>query len=230
MNEPCESPPVLSAASLGRRAENATWLLRGIDLDVRGGDRIALVGPSGSGKSLLLRALARLDPLDEGTVRFRGTSGADVPEFRSRVMYLHQRTPFGEGTVQTALLRPFEWRSHVTKTFDRDRIVEWLTEIGRGAEFLDRLLKNLSVGESQIAALLRAMQLDPELLLLDEPTSGLDPDSKRLVETLIAGWLRDDALGRAFVWVTHDPQQAARVAAKTWEMDHGRLVIAEAKT
>lgn len=233
MNEPRNSAPILKATSLGRRAPGTkNWLLREIELAIVAGDRIALTGPSGSGKSLLLRALALLDPIDEGAVRRDGTeiAAAAVPEFRSRVVYLHQRAPLGEGIVEDALRRPFAWQVHAGKSFDRERIVRWLDEIGRSEEFLDLQLKNVSVGESQITALLRAMQLDPQLLLLDEPTSGLDPDSARLIETLVAAWLEQAPDFRAFVWVTHDPPQAKRVATTTWRMTAGRLTTNEPKT
>eukprot|EP00913_Durusdinium_trenchii_P035230 g32960.t1 len=226
LNAQRATAPVLSAESLGRRVPGGEkWLLRDVDLDVSAGDRVALVGPSGSGKSLLLRALARLDPIDEGAVCFDGEEIAAVaiPAFRSRVVYLHQRASLGEGTVEDALRRPFEWNVHAERAFDRERIVGWLDEIGRGAPFLELELKNLSVGESQITALLRAIQLDPRLLLLDEPTSGLDPESSRLLETLVAGWLEQAPDRRAFVWVTHDPAQSERVAQQIWRMQAGRL-------
>lgn len=227
MNDQRDAAPILAAALLGRRTpEGEKWLVRDVDLKLFAGDRVALTGPSGAGKSLLLRALAQLDPIDNGHVRFFGKeiAGADVPEFRSRVVYLHQRALLGDGTVVEALRRPFDWRAHADKSFDRNRIADWLDAIGRGTEFLDLQLKNLSVGESQIVALLRAIQLDPQVLLLDEPTSGLDPDSTRLVETLVANWLAQAPDQRAYVWVTHDMQQAARIAGQIWRMESGRLV------
>lgn len=226
MNSPSNTIPLLSASSLGRRAPGAeNWLLEGIDLELIPGDRVALLGSSGAGKSLLLRALALLDPIDAGEVRFqnRQVAAAEVPAFRSQVIYLHQRAPLGEGTVETVLRQPFQWRTHEQIAFDRDRVSGWLDEIGRGIDFLELDSSNLSVGESQIVALLRAMQLNPLALLLDEPTSALDPDSTRLVENLVTNWIDQAPAERAFIWITHDPPQAERVGRKVWRMHQGRM-------
>ena len=125
--------------------------------------------------------------------------------------------------MEESLRSPFDWSAHADKNFDRERIVGWLEQIGRGSNFLDLHLKNLSGGESQITALLRAIQLDPQVLLLDEPTSGLDPQSTRLVETLVANWLSEDSSQRAYIWVTHDSDQAERIAGQIWRMEDGQL-------
>ena len=104
------SPYILEAQEMGRRIPHGEqWLLDRVSLAVRPGDRIACRGPSGSGKSLMLRALSLLDPLDYGAVLWRGASvPADrVPEFRSRVIYLHQRPALLPGTVEENLRCPF---------------------------------------------------------------------------------------------------------------------------
>src|SRR5436309_2804807 len=128
---------MLEARGLGRR-DGETWLLKDISIVVRPGDRLALVGPSGSGKTLLLRALARLDPIDEGEVRWQGkvVRGEAVPAFRSRVAYLHQRPALFEGTVEDNLRQPYALRTHRAARFDRGRVVDWLATLGRDASFL----------------------------------------------------------------------------------------------
>src|SRR3954453_220119 len=103
-------PPLVKACGLGRRKPGgADWLLRGVCFDLRPGDRLAVVGPTGAGKTLLLRALALLDPLDEGGVKYRGKPVPDhsVPSYRRDVAYFHQRPPPFEGSVESNLLRPF---------------------------------------------------------------------------------------------------------------------------
>src|SRR6266478_4288314 len=103
---------LLEAQRIGRFArESRNWLLRDVSLAVRGGDRLAIIGPTGSGKTLLLRSLALLDPTDEGQVlRLNGPISPDsVPDFRRQVIYLHQRPALIEGTVEDNLRLPFSF-------------------------------------------------------------------------------------------------------------------------
>ncbi|MBW3543442.1 MAG: ATP-binding cassette domain-containing protein [Planctomycetes bacterium] len=230
MDEPTDSagtmhlPFLLQACGLVRRAADRV-LLQAVSLDVRGGDRIAIAGPTGSGKTLLLRALALLDPLQGGQVRWHGDDVRhdDVPKFRSRVIYLHQRPVLAEGTVEENLRQPFSFRVHRERRFDPALHRERLASLGRDASFLRKLQRDLSGGESQIVALLRAMQLDPEVLLLDEPTSALDSHSSQAVERLVDSWFSEQPERLAVIWVTHDRQQAHRVANCVLEMNGGSL-------
>lgn len=203
---------LLEARRLGRRPADA-WLLKDVSLSIAAGQRVALVGPSGSGKSLLLRSLALLDPIEEGEILWRGRSVADgeAPAFRSRVIYLHQRPALAEGSVEENLRQVFELRVHRGRRYDRDRVVERLQSLGRGESFLKKNAAELSGGEAQLTALLRAIQLEPTVLLLDEPTAALDAEAARLIEDLVAAWLAGDRQQRAYVWVTHESEQARRV-------------------
>ncbi len=216
---------LLAAVDLGRRTSAGVWLLRHVNVTLFSRQKIVLVGPSGSGKSVLLRALSLLDPLETGSLRWRGVpvAAADVPAFRRQCMYLHQRLSLGEGTVEAALQAPFAFEQHAHLLFDRVRIVEWLQFIGRDAEFLDKPVDSLSGGESQMVALLRAMQLAPTVLLLDEPTAALDQQTAATVENLVRTWQEDDAYARSFVWVSHDQGQAERIGDKIWRMENGEL-------
>jgi putative ABC transport system ATP-binding protein len=221
------SDPLLEARSLGRRrANDAGWLLHDIDVAVRPGQRVAVLGPTGAGKTLLLRALALLDPLDEGLVLASGqpVRSAAVPAFRSTVVYLHQRPALFEGNVETNLRQPFLLKVHRERQFDRDRIVALLQGLVRDGSFLEKKHRDLSGGEAQIVALLRALQLDPTVLLLDEPTAALDGESVRAIEGLLGRWYAEGAGRRAFLWVTHDSNQAERVADQVLCMQAGRIV------
>lgn len=182
-------------------------------------------GPSGAGKTLLLRALALLDPLDRGEVCWHGRSirRDRVPEFRRHVSYLHQRPALMADTVEGALRQPFSLRLHQQQVFRRDWIVERLKELGRDERFLDKRVRDLSGGEGQITALLRAMQLEPEVLLLDEPTAAMDPATAEAAETLIDHWMDGSPSTRALVWVSHDRAQTDRVGRRTVFMEAGQL-------
>lgn len=217
--------PILTAQNVSRKSEGQ-WLLREVTVELEPGQRVALVGPSGSGKSLLLRLLAALDPTDTGSLQWNGANinGSSVPEFRSRCIYLHQSPSLGEGTVEEVLRHPLSFRQHARREFARDAIIIWLKSLDRDASFLQKSVATLSGGETQIVALLRAMQLDPLVLLLDEPTSALDAEAALAIERLVVGWLAESK-ERAAVWVSHDEDQARRVANVIWRMRDGQLQL-----
>ncbi len=223
MNSPS---PILEARQLGRRAPGGSeWLLRDVCLSVHPGSRLAVAGPSGSGKTLLLRALALLDPLDAGEVRWRQQPlrHRDIPRFRSQVVYLHQRPALREGTVEENLRQPFTFGVHRDRHYDARRISRLLDRLERGKRFLSKDQHDLSGGERQLVALLRILQLDPELLLLDEPTTALDSQAAEAVESLIEHWRGEAPQRRATLWVSHDARQLERVADHVLRMHEGRL-------
>jgi putative ABC transport system ATP-binding protein len=146
-----------------------------------------------------------------------------VPSFRGAILYLHQRPALFEGNVEANLRHPFSLKVHRNRHFDRDRVVDLLDGLGRDASFLEKSHRDLSGGEAQIVALLRALQLHPTVLLLDEPTASLDRDAVRAIEGLLGRWYAEETGGRAYVWVTHDPGQADRIADRISWMEEGRL-------
>lgn len=216
--------PMLQATGL-RRLASERILLDDVSLLIQGGDRIAIVGPTGSGKTLLLRSIAKLDPLDAGDVHWQGTPvrGNDIPTFRSQVIYLHQRPALVEGTVEDNLRQPFTLLVHRDKQFNRERVAGLLSSLGRGDSFLSQQQRDLSGGESQLTSLLRAIQLDPNILLLDEPTAALDAASTGMVENLVTRWLDEMPMARATVWVTHDRDQSQRVSTSVLQIREGEL-------
>lgn len=215
---------ILVAKELTRKVGDLVLLDR-ISLTVSHGDRIALVGPSGSGKTVLLRALAMLDPLDHGEILWKGKLVVDssVPQYRSRAIYVHQRPALFEGTVEDNLKTPFLLRVHRNKQFNRQQAVGQLEMLGREESFLNKAAHNISGGESQLTALLRATQLDPDILFLDEPTAALDDQATAMVETFVANWLNDKNGRRAIIWVTHDQKQAQRISNKIWRIEKGKV-------
>jgi putative ABC transport system ATP-binding protein len=200
-------------------------LLEDVSLSLFAGDRLAVAGPSGSGKTLLLRALALLDQVDAGQVLWQGRTiyNENIPRFRSFAVYFHQRPSLLAETVEAALQRPFALVIHRQQAFNKPWVIDRLAALGRDETFLAQKVANLSGGEMQIVALLRALQLNPNVLLLDEPTSALDPQTATAVETWLMKWISETPDDRALIWVTHDANQASRIANRTLQMENGRL-------
>ena len=220
---------LLEARDVGRRVAPARsgkerWLLRGVSIAVQSGERVAIVGPTGAGKTVLLRALALLDPLDEGQVLWAGDPVPDemVPRFRRQAIYLHQRPALAEGSVEANLRRPLGF-GVAHGGYDPARTRQALTALGRDDSFLAKLTADLSGGEAQIVAFLRAIQLDPQVLLLDEPTAALDGEAASAIERLVEGWFSERAGERALVWVSHDHEQARRMAGRVMGLSAGRV-------
>ena len=218
---------LLEASRLGRRTpDDRQWLLEDVSVTIRSGMRLGVVGPSGSGKTLLLRALAMLDPVDQGRITWQGeeVTREAIPAYRAQVMYLHQRAALFDDTVEGALRQPFSLQVHSRRRFDRDRAIGMLADLQRDASFLDKRVRDLSGGEVQIVALVRALQLEPTVLLLDEPTAALDVQTTASTESLLGRWIAERSAVRALVWVTHDAQQAQRVTGERIVVERGRVV------
>jgi putative ABC transport system ATP-binding protein len=173
-------------------------------------DRLAVEGPSGSGKSLLLRSLCLLEPKMQGEIRWNGQPVKDeeIPAFRAKVVYVPQKPVFFSNTVEENIRDVLTLAVHRAIPDPSQKLREWLAILGRGREFLAKEVRHLSGGEAQLAALLRTLVLEPELLCLDEPTSALDPDTCLRAENLLTTVHRGP-----WIWVSHDPQQIARVGA-----------------
>ncbi|KDB07344.1 ABC transporter related protein [Burkholderia sp. lig30] len=222
---------LIEAQGITRRdAKSGKILLAPTDFSLPAGARIAITGPSGSGKSVFLRALALLDPLDGGSVLWHGQPipRSAIPRYRRSVAYLRQRPAPAEGTVESLLRYPYTLAVYRDVRFDRARAAQLAARAGRGDDFLDKRASELSGGEAQIAALLRVLQLEPDVLLLDEPTSALDPDSTRAIESLVGAWFDAAPAARAYMWISHDPAQAARIGASRITMQAGVLRAANA--
>lgn len=206
----------LDAASLvldGRR------LLDELSLTVPDGGITVLLGPSGAGKTMVLRLLNRLEVPTSGVVRFRGqpVDQLDPLALRRRVGMVFQRPALFPGTVRDNL------RVAAPGASD-DELVGVLDAAGLRPAMIDRVADDLSGGEAQRACLARTLATRPEVLLMDEPTSALDPDARRRLEGT-ARRLADQ--GTPMVWVTHDLAQAERLADHRLVVVDGRLAGSE---
>src|ERR1700746_1722770 len=212
---------ILRAENLGRSVPGKI-LVAGASFEVRKGETLAIVGPSGSGKSSLLRLLNRLDEPTTGTVYVDGTDYRQIPprELRRRIGMVLQRPFLFPGKVAENLQFGPKQRG---QNLGPSEIEELLAGVGLSG-FESRDVSNLSGGEAQRVSFARTLANSPEALLLDEPTSALDEDSKREVETIVSQIGREQ--GIACVLVTHDPAQASRLAHRALVMEAGRHVRA----
>lgn len=224
MNAAADPPPSIdTAASPALRVHGLAVtagkqsLVAGLSLDVRAGEIVALIGPSGSGKTTVLRAIAGLIQPAAGTVHVAGQSGDAVgwPAFRRRVVLLDQRPVLLEGTVRQNLARPFAYRT-ARSAFPERRARDLLVRVGVEPERIEQEARSLSVGQQQRICLVRALLVEPQVLLMDEPTSALDAASVRAVEDLVAQRAREHGL--ACLAVTHDLGQVDRWCSRAIDL------------
>jgi UDP-glucose/iron transport system ATP-binding protein len=177
----------------------------------------AVLGPSGSGKSSLLRLLNRLSDPDLGTIHFKGEDirSFDVLELRRQAVLVPQLPAPLPGTVADNV------RYGPSLCHRETDVNSCLGRAGLARTYADRDATDLSVGEQQRVMLARALALEPEVLLLDEPTSALDEAARDGVERTLIELAHADV---AMVLVTHDRGQAVRVASKVVELRDGRVV------
>jgi ABC-type methionine transport system ATPase subunit len=210
----------LSLASPGGRGHPAVEILHDISFSVERGRALTLVGPSGSGKSSVLRCLNRLVEPTSGTVRFDGRDirSFDPTELRCRVALVMQTPVMFEGTVRDNLcIRPVGVRGD----FSESRLGATLDEVGLDSKLLDRDAATLSGGEKQRVTIARALLRDPQALLLDEPTSALDPPNAFLVVETISRLRVARAL--SIVAVTHQPDLVRRLGGSLLYLMKGRV-------
>lgn len=224
-----ESFPVLAIRGLARGfndGERDVQILDGVELDVRAGESVAIMGASGCGKSTLLHLAAGMDQPDQGEVRVAGEPLQDLPEpqrtrQRARLIGLvFQDFNLVESLSAAENIELAEWLSQrPSGRENEDRRRQLVEELGL-ADLLDRLPNQLSGGEQQRVAIARALVHAPALVLADEPTGSLDRvTGERVMDVLINA---AKARGCALVVVTHSEEDAAR-CDRTLALRDGRL-------
>jgi sulfate transport system ATP-binding protein len=194
--------------------------LDGVDLCVADGRLTALLGPSGGGKSTLLRIIGGLEASDTGTVHINGRDATGVPARHRNVGFVFQHyAAFKHLSVYRNVAFGLEIRKR-PKDEIRRRVAE-LLELVHLEQFADRLPAQLSGGQRQRMALARALAVQPSVLLLDEPFGALDAQ----VRKELRGWLRrlHDEMHVTTVFVTHDQDEALEVADELVVINHGRV-------
>jgi len=220
MSDPIFEVEHLALVYPGRRGQPMAPILKDVSFTVERGRALTLVGPSGSGKSSLLRCLNRLEEPTAGTVRFEGRDIRDLdPRRLRRGAALVMQTPVVfEGTVRDNLrLRPAD----VDGDLSEARLGQALADVGLEGELLDRDAATLSGGEKQRVTIARAILRNPEALLLDEPTSALDPPNATLVIETVSRLRESRRL--SIVAVTHQPDLVQRLGGTLLYLVKGRV-------
>lgn len=198
-------------------------VLHEIVLEIKENDLIVIQGASGTGKSTFLKLFNRFcDPVS-GKVFFNNKELYEygIDDLRSSIIYLPQLPFMIEGTVEENLSFPFFFHTHKTKKYDPGKAAEWLDYFQLDLPPDHDALK-LSTGQKQRIALIRAMLLEPRVLLLDEPGSSLDSSNKKLIgqkiETLI------DSSGISVLVATHNEVDFREGTFRLFRLENGRLV------
>jgi ABC-type iron transport system FetAB ATPase subunit len=186
-------------------------MLGPLSFEVHAGECVCISGPSGTGKSQLLRAIADLDP-HEGEVWLEGEPARSIKPHRWR--------------NRVGLLPPeSHWWLPTPGGHFADEVNLPAGELGLADDIMDTPVERLSSGEKQRLALLRLLANRPRVLLLDEPTANLDPANTARAEAMITRFR--ESTGAAVIWISHDPDQVARVGCRALRLADGRLTSVE---
>ena len=206
-------------------------VLKDINLTVRKGEVLVIVGPSGSGKSTMCRTINRLETIDSGDIRIDGKplpqEGKELASLRAEVgMVFQSFNLFANKTIlENVTLAPIKVR-HMDKKEAEHLAMDLLTRVGVDSQ-ASKMPSQLSGGQQQRVAIARALVTRPALLLADEPTGNLDTRTAESVFALFRRFNRE--FGCAVLVVTHDPRLAAQ-CARTVELVDGRIVRDAANT
>jgi tungstate transport system ATP-binding protein len=214
---------LLKAAELSKEYEGHP-VLREIDITIREGEAFALIGPTGSGKTTLIRMLDLLEVPTSGSIYF---NEVDIThnkharlEARRRMSYVQQKPVVFSMNVYDSIACGLKWRHEKSELIRRK--VDDTLELIDMSEYRNRNAKTLSGGETQRVAIARALVTEPEILFLDEPTANLDPISTSKVEQVIHDVIREKKL--AVVMATHDMIQGQQLATRIGVLLDGELM------
>lgn len=175
-------PPAIDIRDLGVRYDGY-WIMRNFSLLISQGEKVALGGPSGVGKSTLLRCILGLVQPNEGSISVIGlpVNSRHIWDIRRHVAYVAQEPDLGQGSTRQILERPFQYKANAALRQNLQQLPHWLERFNLPTTLLDKDVAALSGGEKQRIALVSAMLLDRPVILLDEASSALDKDNKQAV-------------------------------------------------
>jgi len=223
-----DTPPLIEVEHLNKSFVT-NKVLDGISLNVSRGETLAVLGRSGTGKSVLLRLIIGIEKPDSGSVLIHGQDiaglGLDqLGAIRKKMGFLFQHAALYDSlTVAENVAFPLEHhRIDMTVSERADRVRQLLVEVGMEG-VLDKMPSDISGGMQKRVGLARALALEPEILLLDEPTAGLDPISSGEIDDLILTLQRERQM--ASIVVTHDLHSAKSIASRLALLNAGTVVI-----
>lgn len=229
--------PVVLTRSLKKHYKPAEPVLTGVTLDIREGERVALIGSNGCGKSTLLKCLIGLHPISGGDVEILGQSFATQPTSKQRSVIrksvgfvfqrhcLVRRRSVLSNVIHGMLGTPGSWRAFCQSTAPqswREAAMAALEEVNL-TEFADRRADALSGGQQQRVAIARALIRRPRLLIADEPAASLDPVSGREVMEHFSRLCQQH--GITLIFTSHDMEHARAFSDRTLALRRGRVFI-----
>jgi phospholipid/cholesterol/gamma-HCH transport system ATP-binding protein len=220
--------PVIAVDDL-HKSFSSQRVLNGISLAVQRGETMAVLGRSGTGKSVLLRIIIGLEKPDSGSVRIHGQDIAGLAldqlgEIRKKMGFLFQHAALYDSlTVEQNVAFPLlHHRKEMSKSEQRDRVNQLLAEVGMESAHA-KMPSDISGGMQKRVGLARALALEPDVLLLDEPTAGLDPISSAEIDDLVLKLQQEHHM--ASIVVTHDLHSAKAIAGRLALLNEGNVVI-----
>jgi phospholipid/cholesterol/gamma-HCH transport system ATP-binding protein len=221
--------PILAVENL-HKSFGSQKVINGVSLKISRGETVAVLGRSGTGKSVLLRIIIGLERPDSGSVRIHGQDIVGLAldqlgEIRKKMGFLFQQAALYDSlTVAENVAFPLKHhRGEMSESERGERVKRLLAEVGMDRD-LDKMPSDISGGMQKRVGLARALALEPEILLLDEPTAGLDPISSAEIDQLVLTLQREHRM--ASIVVTHDLHSARTVADRLALLNDG-CVVAE---
>ncbi len=206
----------------------AQHVLNGISLTVVRGETLAVLGRSGTGKSVLLKLIIGLENPDSGSICIQGQEIAglglnEMNRLRIKMGFLFQHAALYDSlTVEQNVAFPLERHTKMSESERSDRVKELLSSVGMEQD-LNKMPSDISGGMQKRVGLARALALQPEILLLDEPTAGLDPITSGEIDDLVLKLQKEHAL--TSIVVTHDLHSAKTIADRVALLDKGKVVM-----
>ena len=223
------SAPAIAVEKL-HKSFGSQKVLDGISLAVKRGETLAVLGRSGTGKSVLLRLIIGLEKPDSGSVRIHGQDIAGLAldqlgDIRKKMGFLFQHAALYDSlTVGQNVAFPLQHhRKQMSESERNDRVKTLLAEVGMGENDYQKMPSDISGGMQKRVGLARALALEPDILLLDEPTAGLDPISSAEIDDLVLKLQAEHHM--ASIVVTHDLHSAKTIADRLALLDNGEVLI-----
>jgi phospholipid/cholesterol/gamma-HCH transport system ATP-binding protein len=223
-----QNDPAISVENV-HKSFGSQKVLNGVSLAVKRGETLAVLGRSGTGKSVLLRIIIGLEKPDSGAVRINGQDITglvldQLGEIRMKMGFLFQHAALYDSlTVEENVAFPLQHhKREMSKSEQDDRINALLAEVGM-ENARGKMPSDISGGMQKRVGLARALALEPAILLLDEPTAGLDPISSSEIDDLVLKLQKEHQM--ASIVVTHDLHSAKTIADRLALLDKGNVVI-----